>query len=95
MMVQIAEQRHNKDILDDLLSKGGSSICMKPVSRYVSPGKPVDFYTLGASADRYGEVAIGYKKHSGNGSFAIKINPPKNEEATFLKEDNLIVIAKG
>ncbi len=95
MMVQIAEQRHNKEILDDLLSEGGSSIHMRPISRYVAPGNPVDFYTLGASADRFDEVAIGYKKHTEDGAFTIKINPLKEEEATFLEEDNLIVIAKG
>ena len=35
MMVQVAEERHKKAILNDLLSDGGSSIYMKPITRYV------------------------------------------------------------
>ena len=95
LMAQIAEQRYNKDILNDLLSDGGSTIYMKNISRYISPEKPVDFYTLGASAARYGEIAIGYKRFSKNGSFNIEINPPKLDKITFHDNDDLIVIAKG
>ncbi|MBQ3283228.1 MAG: hypothetical protein IJH42_05175, partial [Atopobiaceae bacterium] len=57
MMVQVAEERHKKAILNDLLSDGGSSIFMKPITRYVQVDHDVDFYTLGASAARYGEIA--------------------------------------
>ena len=94
MMVQIAEQRHNKAILEDLLSEGGSTIYMKPVSRYVTTGKPVDFYTLGASAARYSETAIGYKKLNDDGTFTIEVNPRSREKETFSPQDDLIVIAK-
>ncbi|MBR0382968.1 MAG: hypothetical protein IJH71_11105 [Eubacterium sp.] len=95
MMAQIAEQRYNKEILKDLLSDGGSTIYMKNITRYISPEKPVDFYTLGASAARYGEVAIGYKKFSEDGTFNIEINPSKLEEISFHAQDDLIVIARG
>ena len=95
MMVQVAEQRHNKEILDDLLSEGGSSIYMKPASRYVALGEPVDFYTLGASASRYGETAIGYKKYSNQGDFTIRINPAGSAQTTFHGQDDVIVIAKN
>ncbi len=94
MMVQIAEQRHNKDILEDLLSEEGSTIYMKPVTRYVTAGTPVDFYTLGASAARYGEIAIGYKKFDEDGSFTIEVNPRSREKLNFNEEDDLIVVAK-
>ncbi|MBQ9069469.1 MAG: hypothetical protein IJ131_10525, partial [Eggerthellaceae bacterium] len=47
MMAQISEERHKKAILNDLLSDGGSTIYMKPITRYVTTGQPVDFYTLG------------------------------------------------
>ena len=95
MMAQIAEQRYNKEILKDLLSDGGSTIYMKNITRYISPEKPADFYTLGASAARYGEVAIGYKKFSEDGTFNIEINPSKLEEISFHAQDDLIVIARG
>ena len=93
MMAQIAEERHKKTILNDLLSDSGSSICMKPMTRYVLPGKPVDFYTLGASAARYGEIAIGYKKFASDGSFTIEVNPRSRTATEFSERDDLIVIA--
>ncbi|MBP5292044.1 MAG: hypothetical protein J6Y90_05455 [Lachnospiraceae bacterium] len=95
MMAQIAEQRHKKAIINDLLSEGGSSIYMKPITRYVTTGKPVDFYTLGASAARYGEIAIGYKKFAADGSFSIEVNPYSREAEKFSDKDDLIVVAKN
>ena len=95
MMVQIAEQRHNREILEDLLSEGGSTIYMKPVTRYVNTEQPVDFYTLGASAARYSVIAIGYKKITDDGSFRIQLNPYSREKEKFNPQDDLIVIARN
>ena len=93
MMAQIAEERHKKAILNDMLSEGGASISMKPVTRYVMTGEPVDFYTLGASAARYGEIAIGYKKIAEDGSFTIEVNPRSRAATKFSDHDDLIVVA--
>jgi K+/H+ antiporter YhaU regulatory subunit KhtT len=95
MMAHIAEERHKKTILNDLLSEGGSSIYMKPASRYVQIGKPVDFYTLGASAARYGEIAIGYKKFGEDDSFLIEVNPRSRAAAKFSERDDVIVVARS
>ena len=95
MMAQISEERHKKNILNDLISEGGSSICMKPISRYVVPGEAVDFYTLGASASRYNEIAIGHKRFAEDGTFSIEINPKSREATLFTDKDELIVIAKN
>lgn len=95
LMVQVAEERHKKAILNDLLSDGGSSIYMKPVTRYVLVDKPVDFYTLGASAVRYGEIAIGYKRFNADGTFEIVINPKSKAATTFGAGDDLIVVSRG
>lgn len=95
MMAQISEERHKKAILNDLLSDGGSAIFMKPITRYVLTGCPVDFYTLGASAARYGEIAIGYKRVAPDGTFSIEVNPQSREATKFSPQDDLIVIAKG
>ena len=94
-MTQIAEQRHKKAILNDLISDGGSAIYMKPITRYVMPDKPVTFYTLGASAARYNEIAIGYKKFDEEGNFSIEVNPASRESLSFKEGDGLIVIAKN
>lgn len=95
MMAHIAEQRHSKAILNDLLSDGKSGIYMKPITRYVHTEKPVDFYTLGSSAARYGEIAIGYKKFADDGSFSIEINPRSRLAAKFSEKDDVIVIAEN
>lgn len=68
---------------------------MKPITRYVTTGEPVDFYTLGASAARYGEIAIGYKRFAEDGSFEIEVNPRSKAAKTFTQADDLIVVAKG
>ena len=95
LMVQVAEERHKKAILNDLLSDGGSSIYMKPITRYVLVDEPVDFYTLGASAARYGEIAIGYKRFAADGSFEIVVNPKSKAATTFGRGDDLIVVSRG
>ena len=95
MMTQIAEQRHNSVILSELLSEGGSSIFMKPITRYLKTDRPVDVFSLRASASRYNEIAIGYKKASPDGSFDIVLNPSVQKEERFQAQDDLIVIANG
>ena len=95
MMAQISEERHKKAILNDLIAEGGSSICMKPISRYVLTEEVVDFYTLGASAARYDEIAIGYKKFDEEGGFTVEINPKSREAIKFTDKDEVIVIAKN
>ncbi|MDO5119676.1 MAG: TrkA C-terminal domain-containing protein [Coriobacteriales bacterium] len=93
MMVQVAEERHKKAILNDLLSDGGSSIFMKPITRYVQVDHDVDFYTLGASAARYGEIAIGYKRFDKDGAFQVCVNPRSKAAISFGPYDDLIVVA--
>jgi hypothetical protein len=66
---------------------------MKPIRRYVHTEKPVNFYTLGASAARFNETAIGYKKFGEGNTFTIEINPLSHEEIQFDDQDDLIVIA--
>ena len=94
MMAQVAEERHKKAILNDLLSDGGSTVYMKPITRYVTCSQPVDFYTLSASAARYSEIAIGYKKVAEDGTFDIEVNPRSKAATQFSDQDDLIVIAR-
>ena len=91
----MAEGRHKNAILNDLLSEGGSTIYMKPITRYVHTDKMVDYYTLGASAARYGEIAIGYKKVAEDGSFTIELNPQSKAATKFTDNDDVIVVAKN
>ena len=93
MMAQVAEERHKKEILNDLLSDGGSSVYMKPAKRYVRTDQPVDYYTLGASATRFDEIVIGYKRNNPDGTFEIQLNPRSKQPLMFDGDDDLIVIA--
>lgn len=94
MMTQISQTREQFTILDDLLSDDGSELYMKNVDRYIKCGVPVDFYTVCASATRYGEIAIGYKKMKDNGEFDIVLNPSKANAVTFTESDKLILVAE-
>lgn len=94
MMTQISQAREQFTILDDLLSDEGSELYMKDAARYVKLGEPVDFYTMGAAASRYNEVAVGYKKVRSEGEFDIVLNPPKAATVTLCQGDCLIVLAE-
>lgn len=94
MMTQISQTREHYEILEDLLSDTGSELYMKIANRYVVTNKPVNFYTVCASASRYGEIAIGYKKVKADGKFEIIINPPKEEEIILYDDDRLILLAE-
>lgn len=94
MMTQISQNRQQRVILEDLLDEDGSEFYRKPISRYVQCGKPVDFYTVGAAASRYGEVAVGYQKIR-DGKIVTVSNPEKAEKILFSPEDALLVIAEN
>jgi len=94
MMTQIAQTREQHAILEDLLDEDGSELYMKPAGRYVRCGEGIDFYTLSASAARYGEIAVGCKRMRADGSFDILLNPPKGEKIVLSEADSLIVIAE-
>ena len=93
MMAQISQNREQRALLEDLLDDDGSEFYRKPVYRYVKCGEPVDFYTIGAAAARYGEIAIGYQFVRDH-RFHTITNPIKSEKIIFTEDDALIVIAE-
>ena len=93
MMTQISQTREQRLFLEDLLDEDGSEFYRKSITRYVKCGEPVDFYTVSASAARYGEVAVGYQLVR-DGKYQTFSNPAKGECITFRPEDALIVIAE-
>lgn len=95
MMSQISQAREQFAILDDLLSDEGSELYMKDAGRYVRLGEGVDFYTVGAAATRYGEIAVGYKKLGEEGEFDIVLNPPKSSSVVLNKGDSVIILAES
>ncbi|MEE0133524.1 MAG: hypothetical protein U0I22_06995 [Treponema sp.] len=95
MMTQISQAREQFVILDDLLSDDGSELYMKDAGRYVKLGESVDFYTIGAAATQYGEIALGYKKFRDDGEFDIVLNPSKSSTVILSKGDSLILLAEN
>lgn len=98
LMTQISENKGIKAVYDDILDADGSEIYLKPVERYVKPGEPVNFHTVVASAQRYNEVAFGYR-HMADAAdptkaFGVKLNPAKTDSVTFAPGDRIIVAAE-
>jgi hypothetical protein len=97
MLAQVSENKHLNALFTDLFDPEGAEIYLKPIERYISPGVPVNFYTILESAKRKGETAIGYRLKSFSGdaehAYGVVINPGKSEKVTFSKDDKLIVIA--
>ncbi|MBR2835301.1 MAG: hypothetical protein IKE43_06300 [Coriobacteriales bacterium] len=93
IMAQIADERHKRAILADLLDKEGSAIYMKPALRYVKRNEPVSFYDVSASVARFDEIVIGCRKHTKGSQYEIVLNPNKDDTVIFSSEDSLIVIS--
>jgi Trk K+ transport system NAD-binding subunit len=98
MLSQLSENKELKKVYDILFEADGSEIYLKPVSRYVKSGTPVDFYTVLESAAQLNETAIGYRisEHRNNSDkhFGITINPAKSSKVSFHDNDYIIVVAE-
>ncbi len=98
LLTQISETKELSAVFWDLFAPDGSEIYLKPVSRYVKPGEPVNFYTVTKSAAQLGEVAIGYRitarKNDSDSAYGIVVNPEKSKTIVFEKEDMVIVLAE-
>ena len=98
MLAQVSENPHLNAIFSDLFSPVGSEIYLKPVSNYLVPGHPLNFYTVVEAARRQGEVAIGYRlralAHDAEGNYGVVINPQKSENVMYTARDQIIVIAE-
>ena len=98
MLAQLSENKELKKVYDILFEADGSEFYLKPVSRYIKPGTPVNFYTILESAAELNESAVGYRivaDHSNSSkSYGVKINPNKSESITFSPNDKIIVLAE-
>ncbi len=98
LLTQISETRELSAVFWDLFDPDGSEIYLKPVSGYVKPGTPVNFYTVAKSASELSEVAIGYRitalRNDAANSYGIVINPPKSDCTVFEEDDMVIVLAE-
>ncbi|HEX2621125.1 MAG TPA: NAD-binding protein [Phototrophicaceae bacterium] len=97
MLSQVAENKDLMAVFDDLFDADGAEIYIRPMSYYIKPGYPVNFYTVVESARRRGELAIGYRLQAEidqpGKAYGIYINPSKSASITFKAQDSIIVIA--
>ncbi len=98
LLTQISETKELSAVFWDLFDPEGSEIYLKPVSRYVQPGKPVNFYTVLESASQLSELAFGYRitaqRNDSDSAYGIVVNPVKSESIVFKKDDMVIVLAE-
>jgi voltage-gated potassium channel Kch len=98
MLSQLSENKELKKVYDVLFEAEGSEIYLKPVSRYVKTGVPMNFYTVAESAAQLNETAFGYRISSqaqqSENAFGVYMNPDKSKMVTFSPEDFIIVLAE-
>ena len=93
---QIAENPHLAAVLDELMSRDGHELYVRPVTDYVRPGE-VTFGTVCEAALRRGEIAVGYRSVGRNGQqdgVAAVVNPAKSTRLTFTADDMVVVLAE-
>jgi Trk K+ transport system NAD-binding subunit len=98
MLAQLSENRHLKQVFDDLFCADGSELYLKPVKDYVETGKEMNFYTLIESARLRNEIAIGYRRLAWGSdpdkAYGVVVNPDKNEMFVLEPGDKVLVIAE-
>jgi len=99
MMAQLSENAELLGVFTDMFDPAGAEIYLKPISDYVTTGKPVNFYTVTEAARRRGETALGYRlmreSHHSEKAYGVHTNPNKSEMVTFSTEDKIVVIAES
>jgi hypothetical protein len=89
LMTQVSENKALNAVFTDIFDPDGSEIYLKPASRYVSLGVPVNLYT----------VVLGYRLKSQSSdaakAYGVYVNPDKSNRVTFTAEDTVIVLAEN
>ncbi len=98
LLTQISENKDLSALFWDLFDPEGAEIYLKPVQRYVSLDKPVNFYTVLQSATELNEIAFGYRiaceKSNPDKAYGIVVNPNKSDKIKFSENDKIIVLAE-
>jgi Trk K+ transport system NAD-binding subunit len=95
---QVAENKYLMSVFEQLFKSEGNEIYLKPAGNYVKLGKEMNFYTVLEAAERYDELAIGYRKmenfQEDKDNFGVVLNPDKSKLTTFGEEDFIIVLSQ-
>lgn len=97
LVSQLSENPQLVSIFNDLFNPTkGAAVHIRPISDYVSLGRPVSYSKLVAAASAHGESAIGWRVRQDDGAArVVAINPAKDDEITPSEGDGLIVIGKS
>lgn len=99
MLSQISENKELNAVFADIFDPEGSEIYVKPAEDYVTPGQPVNFYTVVEAARRRGGIAIGYRvKADANDaakSYGVVVNPDKSKKVSFAPGDKIVVVSES
>ena len=99
LLTQISENHHLTAVFDELFAADGSELYMRPAADYVKLEQATTFRTLVESASRRGEVAIGYRRITGDSDdggsgLGVYVNPPKSKGITLSQADRVVVLAE-
>lgn len=101
LMAQIAEERKLASLFELLLSSEGFEVYMKPASRYVPLGEPVDLVSASEAAADKDEVFIGVRMRADGKFKSAEINPSKYvsdmqtlRQYVFREDDCFVVLAE-
>ncbi len=95
---QISQQPVLETIYRELLSAGGTEICLKSAGRYVELGRPCTFNDLCFSAQAMMEIALGLhiggSTETGQADLGVHLNPQRDEAWVFSSNDSVVVLAQ-
>jgi len=89
IMVQIAENRHTNQVIQELTSDLGNEFHLKRANGYLKEGITYRMIDIQKAVLKKNQLFMGYKKFG----HSIVLNPDKLHEETFGPNDRFIVIA--
>lgn len=99
LLAQLSENKELAQVFADLFDADGAEIYLKPASDYVTPSKPLTFYTVVEAARQRQEAAIGYRlcRHAQDAAqmYGIRLNPVKSDLVTYEPEDRIVVLSSS
>ncbi|CAF1309253.1 unnamed protein product [Rotaria sordida] len=96
---QLSENKNIKKVYDVLLTADGSEIYLCLASMFVPLETPISYYQILQETLKYQYLAIGYRLmkylHDETRFFGIVLNPDKQEQIIFSKNDKIIILAEN
>jgi hypothetical protein len=96
---QLSENKNIKKVYDVLLTANGPEIYICSASIFIPLETPISFYQILQETLKYQCLAIGYRlmkySHDKTRFFGIVLNPDKQEQIIFSKNDKIIILAEN